>query len=249
MRGSAAMRVRPGWRGYGDARPVWTPLSLPSLYFWLRGDDVTLNGATVSSWNDKSGNARHWSQANAALQPTYTASAINGQPGLTFSAAATQYIGGAGAAPNMVALTAAETFVVLQLNADPPATSAKCGLWRVGNGASAAVVPFTDGKIYDDFGSSARKTTVDPASSLASPRIYSVVSVAGEWTNYLDGVQLFTTATNTTAFQTGPTFGAAVSSGNYLDGVACEWIVCSAKLSASGRANTIAYLKNRYGIA
>ena len=48
---------------------------------WFRGDDVTLNGGTVSQWNDKSGKGNHIVQATAANQPTYLATGgPNSQP-------------------------------------------------------------------------------------------------------------------------------------------------------------------------
>jgi len=67
-------------------RELWTPTQLTSAV-WLDAADsatITLNGSTVSQWNDKSGNGRHVSQATAANQPTYTASGLNGKPVLTF---------------------------------------------------------------------------------------------------------------------------------------------------------------------
>jgi hypothetical protein len=54
---------------------------------WLDAADaatVTLNGSTVSQWNDKSGNARHVSQATAGQQPTWNATGLNSKPTLVF---------------------------------------------------------------------------------------------------------------------------------------------------------------------
>jgi len=65
----------------------WTPAELPNLALWLDAADastITLNGSTVSQWNDKSGNGRNATQATAANQPTYTASGLNGKPVFTF---------------------------------------------------------------------------------------------------------------------------------------------------------------------
>lgn len=76
-----------------DGTPVggvnlWRPLNLlVPASVWLDAEDtttITLNGATVSQWNDKSGNARNVSQATAADQPTYSATGLNGKPILTF---------------------------------------------------------------------------------------------------------------------------------------------------------------------
>ena len=57
------------------SRALWTPAQLgASLDLWLDAEDtntITLNGTTISQWDDKSGNARHASQATATDQPTY----------------------------------------------------------------------------------------------------------------------------------------------------------------------------------
>jgi hypothetical protein len=72
----------------GGGHPLWTPASLgASLALWLDADDastITLNGSTVSQWRDKSGNARHASQAAAANQPTYSATGFNGNGRIRF---------------------------------------------------------------------------------------------------------------------------------------------------------------------
>jgi hypothetical protein len=71
---------------YGRGRPAWTPSQLTTA-LWLDANDastITLNGSTVSQWNDKSGNGRNASQATAANQPTYSASNINGKPAVVW---------------------------------------------------------------------------------------------------------------------------------------------------------------------
>lgn len=64
---------------------AWTPLELaPKL--WLDADDdasITLNGATVSQWADKSGFGRHATAAGTS-QPTNTPAGLNGKRVLTF---------------------------------------------------------------------------------------------------------------------------------------------------------------------
>ena len=58
----------------------WTPAQI-STSLWLDASDastITLNGTTISQWNDKSGNSRNVSQANSALQPLYTLGGLNG---------------------------------------------------------------------------------------------------------------------------------------------------------------------------
>ena len=65
---------------------LWRPDELGvDLALWFDAEDtnsITLNGSNVSQWRDKSGNARHASQATAANQPTYLAAGFNGKPTL-----------------------------------------------------------------------------------------------------------------------------------------------------------------------
>ena len=69
---------------------LWEPAELgSSLALWLDADDastITLNGSTVSQWEDKSGNSRHASQAVAANQPAYTAAGLNSRNVVTHTA-------------------------------------------------------------------------------------------------------------------------------------------------------------------
>ncbi len=46
-----------------------TPLQVGLDDIWVRGDDITLSGSNVSSWNDKSGNARHLTNATTGNRP------------------------------------------------------------------------------------------------------------------------------------------------------------------------------------
>lgn len=59
---------------------LWTPSQITTA-LWLDADkpsSITLNGATVSQWNDLSGNGRHATQATAANQPAWGARKVNG---------------------------------------------------------------------------------------------------------------------------------------------------------------------------
>lgn len=85
MLGLGKSLVRNGVFGGAPAAP-WTPANITTA-LWLDANDastLTLNGSTVSQWNDKSGNARHVSQATATNQPTYNATGLNGKGTLNF---------------------------------------------------------------------------------------------------------------------------------------------------------------------
>ena len=70
---SALVRRRRFFAG-GEAPPeFWNPSVLGAdLALWLDADDadtITLNGSTVSQWDDKSGNDNHAAQSTASFQP------------------------------------------------------------------------------------------------------------------------------------------------------------------------------------
>jgi hypothetical protein len=52
----------------------WTPSQITTALWFDAADasTITLNGSTVSQWNDKSGNSRNISQGTTANQPTYS---------------------------------------------------------------------------------------------------------------------------------------------------------------------------------
>lgn len=66
----------------------WTsPDDIAGLQLWLDADDsdtITLNGSTVSQWDDKSGNDYHVTQSTASYQPTYNTAQLNGKNVVTF---------------------------------------------------------------------------------------------------------------------------------------------------------------------
>lgn len=64
----------------------FNPRSISGLAAWYDASlasSVTLNGTTVSQWDDLSGNNRHQLQATAAIQPIYNATGLNGRGTLT----------------------------------------------------------------------------------------------------------------------------------------------------------------------
>ncbi|MFM6606057.1 MAG: hypothetical protein ACKPH3_18615 [Dolichospermum sp.] len=78
--------MRPSTRLVVLGKKLWTPAQI-STALWLDAADastITLNGSTVSQWNDKSGNGRNAIQATAANQPTYSVEIFNNKPGLSF---------------------------------------------------------------------------------------------------------------------------------------------------------------------
>lgn len=83
--GSGGVGGSGGSGGTGGA--PFGPTDLANLKLWLRADlGVTLNGATVATWEDQSATGADASQALPFKQPTFVASdaALAGQPALDF---------------------------------------------------------------------------------------------------------------------------------------------------------------------
>lgn len=73
---------------WSDYRILYTfsPPDLSGLKLWLRPDiGITLNGSNVSNWADQSGNLNDASQSNGPNQPSYSSTAFNGKPLLSFN--------------------------------------------------------------------------------------------------------------------------------------------------------------------
>lgn len=70
---------------FGSVAP-WTPAALAPAFWLDPAFGITLNGSTVASWAAKYGSLTV-ANATGAQQPAYTASALNGRPGLTFAGA------------------------------------------------------------------------------------------------------------------------------------------------------------------
>ena len=193
----------------------FSPLELsPAL--WLDASDATTitssgSPAKVSQWNDKSGNGYNFTQATGAAQPTLTTNAINGVSALSFDGSDT--LTSSSAADVMLSgATGATMFVVQKNTLDPPtvanSTGAPAGKW--GTAATSNHFPFTDGVVYSDFGTNARKTAGNPSPSLADPRVAVFSSQANLWRFWIDGGSpVFSTTTNTFAVR-----NAAVNLGN-----------------------------------
>ena len=72
------------------ANRSFSPANIPGLRAWYDASvasSVTLNGSTVSQWNDLSGNGFHLTQTTAANQPTWVSNALNSRPAIQWPSA------------------------------------------------------------------------------------------------------------------------------------------------------------------
>jgi hypothetical protein len=221
---------------------VFTPSSIGGLTAWLKADagtSTTTDGVGIATWSDQSGSANDATQATGAAQPLYKTAIQNGLPIVRFDKVQSRFFG----MPTLAALTAGTVFIVVATATDP-GSGDNTGLWKLGTSGDM-FFPFTDGIVYDDCGSTVRKTTVNPTPALTAFHVYEVSSAAGAWTNWLDGAQLFTTATNTVAFSATPTLGKTAA--QFFSGDIGELLIYNSALSAGNRQSVEAYLKAKWG--
>lgn len=222
----------------------FSPDQLAGLTRWYKADSITgLNdGDPITTvWPDDAGNFDATS-AGGGNSPTYKTGIVNGHSVVRCMQAGATYFTSMG---DLSALTAGEVFVVVQLTSE--STGPAQGLFSLG-GANQFYPLTASGVIWDDFGTSGQKTTVDPATPLTQWHIYGAHSAANDWSNYIDGAEIYHTNTNTVAFPAAATFLCRDDVYN-LEGDMAEFILYSRKLTTDERADVIAYLKSTYGIA
>lgn len=227
------------------------PTDYSDLRLWLKADAFTglVDGQEVPSglnagWPDQSGLNFHYTAAGTP-RPTYETNEKNGLPVVRFNGT-TAYFDKTG--NPFSGFSAGMIFVLMKRTADVPTDGAKTGLWNYGSAADLAHYPWTDGNIYDDWGSTTRKSTGNPTVNLATWHIYSVETQAGGWKSRLNGTQHFNTATNTVGFDSYHRIGAAGNVATKFEGDMAEIIGYSRILSDSERAGILAYLDGKWAL-
>ncbi len=234
---------------------LWAHLELGTGFYTDAGvTPAVSNGDAIYQWNDTSGNERHATQPVAGRRPTLDTGVTHlGEPTVRFqSANITHFV-----LPDMSALTEAEIFTVVKLD-DDPQTGGDGGFdWFGPSGVSATHVTYTDGLIYDSFGTTVRKTVGNPATDLSAAfHVYHRRSKASDWACYLDNADdaslsttdvngdpcMFSTNTNTVAFNSTPQIGATELTGAKINGRIAAVAICSPALTSSERAAVVAAL-------
>jgi hypothetical protein len=237
--------------------------NLPAgLSIWARYKASTMasvgDGNTLSQWDDISGNARHATQATSARRPVYRATAS----GLVGNTSAVEFLGNSSdphyvSLPNMSALTQGAIFVYHKNDTDTQEATTTVNtrrIWILGT-STDEYYKYTNNAvgsgIYENFGTSVRKTTGNPsAGALSVWHSYAVTSASASFLTYINNVQHFTTGTNTVAFPAAPTIGGnpiqPTPPPNLSNKLVAEIIICSVVPSATERAAIQAYFLKEY---
>jgi hypothetical protein len=183
---------------------------------------------------DESGGNNNAFQAFASQQPSLVANALNGRPVVGFYGS--QYF----TLPNfMNGVTEGEIFMVV--------SSGGVGNHRMadfGTSTLGSVYPWSDGLLYDDFGSTIQYGLGYPPLDIGQYRLYNISSKANNWTFRLDSIERFHGASNTVAFNANPLLGRCRTE-NFLGNMA-ELIIFDRALAPGERERVNAYLAAKY---
>jgi len=181
------------------------PLANLQVWWDLASQTGYADTETITTLTDFSGNGNTSSNGTGGLAYRTTTVTVNGLPVAYFNGVGniintvTPFFGGL----DTSAWTAATLAVVGRATVDPGASASTSGQWQTVYPNDYTVAIFStltwhaDGVIYDANFTTATKTTGDPTDSLASPFLYLLTSTDGAWTLRINGVQHYTTATNT----------------------------------------------------
>lgn len=241
---------------FGMAAPAgggsFDPTSVDGCALWLDASDAGSftyhSGSLISQWDDLSGEGHDATQSNSGLSPERTGT----QNGLT-----TVVFGGEdnpgylNFADVFSSLTAATFFITYALVEDPPTDVNDTGMFWFGTATTRSHHPYTDGIVYDGFGSTTRKDTGNPSTDMTAWNTYRVLTKSGEWTSWFDGTQFYTTATNTVGFKTACELGHAffpATTNYYLNGEVGEVLLYDNDISDDDAADIEDYLATKWGL-
>lgn len=222
----------------GEMRSIgvgsWMPNLAANTALWLRGDlGITITSSRVSAWADQSGTGNHFIQAALSSDPV--TGTLLGKPALRFDGIS-RFLQRTGyTAP----VTDGEWWAVYSTD-----SATGSSLWDWSGATSDYFTYVGDGKIYDQTGSTARKTCGTPITSITVGNVVSVKSAAGAWSMYLNGTLQFTTVTNTYAVTANPRLGLSAT---YLTGYLAE-VWNGRIMSSADRAKARTYITRRYGL-
>lgn len=225
---------------------------LTGLSLWLDASDAatlfqdsagttaaTANNDVIGRWADKSGNANHATQTTTADKPLLKTAVQNGLNAVQGISTDKLLL------PDLSAMTAGQVFVVVS-NA-----SAATDMWRLGSHAERSFWVGAGPSIYDTFGTTARKNTGNPATTIpsfnvANFNIYSAASASGAWTNWINGTQHYTTGTNTVGFPSDPMLFHTSFSG--FHGSFAELLLFTRVLTTDERDAVTEYLNTKWAV-
>jgi len=214
------------------------PVIKLGLVMWYKADSGAFASGATTIWADQSGAGNNAVQTNASLRPSLISSALNGLPVLRFDGVQDKL-----ALPAIMAsATSGEIFIVNRVDF----SNAFNGLAQFGTGYATV---YSDGTIWDDFGTSDQDGYVISNSSLlTSFNVYSS-SISSDGTSVLriNGKERRRLLGQSVTFRADPLLGCDYF-GEYFKGDVAEVLVYARTLSDFERESVYAYLQSRYAL-
>jgi hypothetical protein len=230
----------------GSPPPSFSPPDGTSLQSWLKGDAISglSDSDPIPTWEDSHTSNHDGSQSSSSLRPLYKTNIVNGLPAVKFDGSS-QYFD----LWDMSSYSAGHIFMVLKLDAFPPAVDTQTGLWLMGGSGQNTHFPYTDSHPYEEFGSTIRRDLGALATNLSTTfRILSIHSASNDWEAKINGTTIGTAYTsNTVLFPVLATLGKSRTT-YYFKGYIAEMFFYSAKQSSGVESSAISYLQAKYSI-
>jgi hypothetical protein len=219
------------------ASTLWTPTAITTS-LWLDAADaatITLNGSTVSQWNDKSGNSRNATQSTATSQPTYSIASVNGKNAITFDGVDDR-------------LSRVGTFTLANYSCfviGTPSTSSSYLFMFIRHAQSALISKYASPGNYEIYVESGR--TVVSGTATGQNIAYwecSGTTVSTRFNGTAGGTANSTdNTTSVVQYHVG-----ASDAGDYSNSTICEILLVPSVLSTENRQKTEGYLAHKWGL-
>jgi hypothetical protein len=145
----------------------------------------------------------------------------------------------------------------MKLEVEPPSTNARagptCGDW--GSAGDEYLCFPSDGFVYNAFGSTARKNSIDPdvttAVTLTSWNVEEIRTAASSYIYLINAVEKRNTGTNTVGWGSAPKIGRSATSSKNLVGMIAEVIMYNKILNDATERKAVVhtYLNTKYGFS
>jgi hypothetical protein len=210
-----------------------------------------LGGGTgyITTIYDQNGGT-NWTQAVEANMPVFSSSRLNSKASAVFTS--NQWWNG----PSLTSLVEGEIVATLFVDNSPALSTPTSGIGYFGTSIFIDHYPFTDGNIYNGWGSASRYNVGHPAFDLKVKHCLDIVSSRNsDFTLNINNSVVFASTNNvanSASFSPAPFIGKSqVSQGitSYFTGTMTELLLWSPTLSSAQRNAVWTDIHNYYGLA
>lgn len=226
---------------------LWSP-SVNTFSAWYDASDSSTIGLEtgVSSWSDKSANARNVSQATASRQPQYVSNGINGRPSILFDGI-DDFFSTNTTSGSFITTTAYSVFVVGQVTS----VSTNSATQKSNDAFFGDIVGYVSlyCKSNGNAGFWTGCNSAEAAFQINNPAIFYCEVSDGDTKLRVNGGQLVTKPGNCTSASWDMEFGRQNGNDSYnLNGMIAEMIFSKTVFSTLDRQMLEGYLSWKWGI-